>query len=256
MKYLILMLFFISLPTRAESLPEYCPKAMTIVYYGNWYPYMFLQDGHFKGIDYEFLMKIANKINCLIVVNSLPERRAHKELAHGNSLVMSGATITEERQKYAYFSKPYRAEIMSLFYLNKDQHNERSIDEIFQQSKMIAINAAAYYGPLVENYRQSTIAKKFNHVPSLERRIAMIERKRAEAMVEDHIAGCYYLHKSRAITMEDISWHQVNHTDVAFMFSKVAVTKAFIAIFNQTMQQLIEQGVYDEIVAKYTPKGC
>ncbi len=252
----LLLLLLLTLPSKATPLPSYCPKPMTIVFYGDWYPYMFYQNEQYKGIDYEFFAAILNKIGCQIVVNRLPEKRAYQGLARGDSLIMSGATITKARQKYAYFSDTYRPETMSIFYLKDEINDDSTVDAIIKQSTMIAINGAAYYGPYIERQRHGNYRQKFQHVPSLNRRVEMLSRSRAQALVEDHIAGCYHLFTHGDGLIDKIKWQQVNQVNVAFMFSKGVVPYEFIEIFNQTMQQLIAQGVYDNLTAKYIPKGC
>lgn len=256
MKYLAPLLLLFTWFCRADPLPQYCPKPMTMVFYGDWYPYMFEQGDGYKGIDYEFMARIFDELGCHVDVISLPERRAHQDLARGDSLVMSGATITHERQRHAYFSKPYRGETMSLFYLSKSDSEKASASEVIKGSSMIAINGAAYYGPFIEDFRHNDLVNKFQHVPSLQKRVEMLERLRADAMVEDHIAGCYYIFSQRPSLSNRVKWIRVNQVEVAFMFSKGVVSPEFITIFNRTMQQLIKQGIYDEIAAQYTPKGC
>lgn len=256
MKSLFLLLFLFIPSSGAMPLPEYCPKKMTVVFYGDWFPYMFYENKRYQGIDFDFMSLVLDRLGCEFDINALPEKRAHKGLASGDSLIMSGATITEERKQYAYFSKPYRGETLSLFYLDDKGRNINTADQVINQSEIIAINGAAYYGPYIHKKRNSSQSKKFIHVPSIEKRIEMITRQRAQAMVEDHIAGCFYLHKSSSSVAKKTRWIQVSQENVAFMFSKGVVPYEFVAIFNQTMQQLIAQGAYSQIAAKYTPQGC
>lgn len=256
MRCLVLLLLLLGFQSHGNTLPDYCPKPMTIVFYGDWYPYMFKEGDGYKGIDYEFMRLINAELGCDIVVNALPEKRAHQGLARGDSIIMSGATITEKREKYAYFSDTYRGETMSLFYLPHRVSGQHNADNIIAGSKMIAINGAAYYGPFIEGYRNNDSDKKFQHVPSLEKRVEMLTRHRADAMVEDHIAGCNALFNDTNKLTVKLKWVQVNQVNVAFMFSKGVVPYEFIEIFNHTMQQLIAQGALDKLIAKYTPQGC
>ncbi len=259
--YLLFILFCmsVSFTPKAQPLPEYCPEPLKLVYYGNWYPYMYAQGDNHQGTDWTFLLKILKVLNCQINVVKIPEKRAHKDLSKRHALVMIAATITKERLKHAYFSKSYRDEVQSIFYLESKDFppNLASLEYVVAQSNMVAINGAAWYGKRVEALRASARDKhKFIHVPGMKKRIEMMRRDRAQSMVEDYIAGCNYFHqyaqdiapKLRAITV-----HQVK---VSYMFSKTNVSPAFIKRFDQTMTQLLEQGIYDDILAKFTPVGC
>jgi polar amino acid transport system substrate-binding protein len=219
---------------------------------------MFVENGQYEGIDFEFLQAATNQLHCEIIVDVLPEKRAHRELAGGNSIVMTGATISEERLKYTYFSQPYRAEVISLFYLKQQRFPDKITDLAFliNNRHTIVTNGAAYYGPSIESYRKSEHSGKFLHVPSVESRVKMLTRKRAEGMVEDHIAGCSYFHQNAPLFSKDLRAITVNKVEVAFMFNKVTATPAFIDLFNKTMNDLLKQGILDDLVTQYSAVGC
>ena len=220
---------------------------------------MYAKGDIYKGTDWAFLLMILKVMNCQIDVVHIPEKRAHKDLSKRHALVMIAATITKERLAHAYFSKPYRNEVQSIFYLESKDFppNLASLEYVVAQSNMVAINGAAWYGKRVEALRATGRARhKFIHVPGMKKRIEMMRRDRAQSMVEDYIAGCNYFHqyaqdiapKLRAITV-----HQVK---VSYMFSRTHVSLAFVERFDQVMSQMLEQGVFDDILARFTPVGC
>ena len=242
-----------------QLLPQYCPNQLVIVFYGDWYPYMFFKNDQYQGFDYEFFVAVLNRLGCKVKVDSLPEKRAHSRLVKGGgNLVMSGATITKERKTYAYFSKTYRDEVISLFYLNKKALPDtlNTLKGVVANSQVIATNAAAFYGKDIEALRNSQFAKQFMHVPSLHNRVEMLHKKRAQAMIEDYIAGCNEFHLNAPNIINELQAVTVNKVRVAFMFSKAAVTPEFVRLFDENMRQLIEQGVLAKMIAKYTPVGC
>jgi ABC-type amino acid transport substrate-binding protein len=40
------------------------------------------------------------------------------------------------------------------------------------------------------------------------------------------------------------------------MFSKTRISAQFVELFNQTMKHQLKEGVFAELMAKYTPMGC
>ncbi|NQZ08136.1 MAG: transporter substrate-binding domain-containing protein [Algicola sp.] len=242
-----------------QLLPRYCPNPLVIVFYGDWYPYMFFKDDQFQGVDHEFFVAVLNRLGCQVKVDALPEKRAHSNLAKGGgNLVMSGATVTKERKTYAYFSKTYRDEVISLFYLSKEALPDTltSVKYLVANSQVIATNGAAFYGTDIEELRNSKFGSRFIHMPSLHNRVEMLHKGRAQAIIEDYIAGCNDFHLSAPDIISELQAVTVNKVRVAFMFSKAAVTPEFVNLFDENMQQLIDQGMLAQMMAKYTPMGC
>lgn len=258
MKIVFLLIILLPLTVKAQPLPDYCPAPLELPFYGNWYPYMYKENGIYKGTDWEFLQTITDALGCKVQVVVIPEKRAHKDLSKRHNLVMSAATITESRLKHAYFSKSYRAEVQSIFYLESREFppNLASLEYIVSKSSMIAINGAAYYGKRVEAQRNGKFQQKFIHVPGMKKRIEMIRLDRAQAMVEDYIAGCNYFHQYGQDMVPKLRTVTVNRVNVSYMFSKYRFTPRFVALFDQAMEALLKQGVHDDMVARYTPIGC
>ncbi|MCD8533181.1 MAG: transporter substrate-binding domain-containing protein [Saccharospirillaceae bacterium] len=67
-----------------------------------------------KGIEYQYLMALADAADCRLVFVELPWIRALQELEQGNIDVLYGASHSPERNRFATFSRPYRHEEMVL----------------------------------------------------------------------------------------------------------------------------------------------
>jgi hypothetical protein len=95
--FILFILFSLtaSFAPKAQPLPEYCPEPLKLVYYGDWYPYMYAKNAIYKGTDWTFLLKVLKVLNCQIDVVKIPERRAHKDLSKRNPL---GACPRIERE--------------------------------------------------------------------------------------------------------------------------------------------------------------
>ena len=258
---LLFTLVFTSLPAQGKSLPDYCPVPLAISFHDDWYPYIFGKDTSYAGTDYDFINTIANALGCEVSVAKMPEKRGHRDLAQGLSHVLLAATVTEQRAQYAYFSAPYRQEIMSVFYLKQiipqPPATTVTLADVMDNSHFVVINEAAWYGENIEAYRHNDDdAGKFLHIPGMENRIQMLRKARAQAMIEDHMAGCSYFQRQAPDVIAKLAVLSVHHSDITFMFSKQLVTPRFMKLFNQEMAKQINEGVYDEIVAMYQAEQC
>ena len=242
---------------RAADLPPHCPEPLTVVFYGDWYPFMFAKEGGYRGLDFEFLEQVLNRIGCRVRVETVGEKRGHRNMAQGHRLIMSGATYTEQRARYAYFSESYRQEVISVFYLRSLLNGQpASLEAIVANSDAIAINAAGWYGDAVEVQRKGPHKDKFIHVAGLLRRVQMLQRQRTQALIEDHIAGCNQLKNDAPQLLKHVSSLPVSKTTVAFMFSKQVVNRQFIHLFNRTMAKLMADGSYDALHSRYLGEDC
>lgn len=258
MKLILLLLAFFTLSVRANSLPDYCPQTMSIAYFADWYPYVYSKDSGYTGTDFDFLYAITTALGCRIKIAKVPKKRGHKNLEQGKSHIMLAATVTRARTRYAHFSQSYRKEKMSVFYLKKLINGKKpaTLQEIIGKSQFIAINAAAWYGKTIEAYRLGRYANKFLHVPSIDKRVAMLRKTRAQAMVDDHMAGCSYFHRQASDVIDEIAIMTVHVSDITFMFSKRLVTPEFVDLLNKEMDRQLELGIYDDIVTHHQADRC
>lgn len=80
----------------------------------NWHPYIYAENGAMNGIEYQYLMALADAVDCRLSFVELPWIRALQELEQGNIDVLYGASHSPERHRFAEFSIPYRYEEMVL----------------------------------------------------------------------------------------------------------------------------------------------
>lgn len=80
----------------------------------NWHPYIYAEQGSMKGIEYQYLMALADAVDCRLSFVELPWIRALQELELGRIDVLYGASHSPERHRFAEFSIPYRYEEMVL----------------------------------------------------------------------------------------------------------------------------------------------
>ncbi|MCJ8273606.1 MAG: transporter substrate-binding domain-containing protein [Psychrosphaera sp.] len=251
-----MLLTLITLTARAGPLPEYCPKTLEFLSAGNWYPYTYIENNIHKGINLELMLKVTSIMGCRVRLVNIPSKRAHKSIVTQSTLVLPAATINQARLKYARFSKPYRFEKVSIFYLQSDLlSDDIKLPLLVSKSDLIANNNSAWYGKKIEKLRTSAQSNKFVHVQGMKRQVEMLRRNRVQAIIQDHIVACNYFHQQAQDISPRMRFIVVNKVNVSFMFSKT-IHPAFLPLFDKTLVEQIELGFVEQLLARYTPLGC
>ena len=87
-----------------------CPAKIRLPYNSSWLPYIVVSDEKVTGTDIELIRKVFQDIGSELQLLSMPESRALNDLESGKVDLLFGASYTDERSKFAWFSKPYRYE--------------------------------------------------------------------------------------------------------------------------------------------------
>ncbi len=120
---------------------------------GEWEPYGYHDaQGRFTGIDADMVRAIFSEARCtLVLLRSMPANRNLQLFTNGEIGLMSGASRTAEREKHAFFSKPYRNETVGLFSLADDGAQYagiRSFAQFLERPHTLLAPRAGWYGPL------------------------------------------------------------------------------------------------------------
>lgn len=112
---------------------------------GGWYlwePYQFnrLTTGGYNlvGMDIELVKNIAHLVGVSIETEPVNWQQHQQDLKDGTRDIASGATYTDARAEYVYFSVPYRYEENSLFMMNNSDKelSFKSISEFLAQVRL------------------------------------------------------------------------------------------------------------------------
>lgn len=94
----------------------------------HWHPFIYFEDGEFRGSEFELLTKLAQAADCELLFREVPWVRALKELEQGRLDLLYGASRTKEREAYAAFSEPYRYDGLVLISLEDPGQGGVSLD--------------------------------------------------------------------------------------------------------------------------------
>ncbi len=219
-----------------------CDKPVVISFTGDWQPYFYKQTpSTYTGTDYNFLVKVIDTLSCQLKVLHMTEMRVSKEIQKGTFDISLGASWTSDRQLMYHFSKPYREEVIGFAYLETDPENRQkslSLASLLQSGGTVAINANGYFGDRVQELRR-LYPNQFIHRFALPDRLTLMYSGAVDAVVDDRAALCFakHSHQNKHFRVSSETLHANN---VHFIFSKSAVSDAWVEAFNNAMQPLLE----------------
>ena len=142
-------------------------------------PYEFMKDGEIVGFDIDFITELAKHLDKKVELKNM---EFHSLLAALSSkhvdLVISGLSITDERQKQVDFSVPYTSAIVAVLY--------RKEDGFQQYEDMEKKKVGAQLGSIFSLIAHNLAAKCQCEVSSLASNLMLIEElksKRLDAII-------------------------------------------------------------------------
>jgi polar amino acid transport system substrate-binding protein len=234
---------------------EKAPSCAFKIGYDVWEPYQYLDiDNQVKGLDVELISPVIKKIGCKVEfiqgtwVNLLEQFRS------GQVDILLGASKTDAREEFAFFSVPYRMEKFEL-YIRKDDAKRaeyKNINEFIEQGSKIGVVGDYFYGQSISDLLDDEkTAENFVFGIMGELNIARLLDMDIDGFLEDSFVGASMIR--RKALGEYIVTHgfTVNTGDIYVMFSRASVNGQRVAEFNAAMTDFKSQATYNQIMKKY-----
>lgn len=257
---LLLILFsFFSLFSLAEGKES---KSNTLR--GGWYlwdPYQYLEKGQgytqLNGLDINLEKAIAKQAGYEINFEQVAWKQHLNDLAVGMRDIAAGATKTSDREKYVYFSIPYREESNSLFTLKSSSKKLHfsSVEEFLMQVKKTnfklgVVDGYVYVDPKINAF----IADPANHaqlvpVDNTYENLEHLMSAKIDGFLADRIDGATALWRSS--NREKVVEKVIGIVPIHLMFSKKTVSREIVETFNKSIEAVKDSGEYDSIIRSY-----
>lgn len=240
----------------AVDLDNYCKRPLILSSTTDWFPFIYKnENGESKGSDIEFLRYLLAKMGCELKVVHFPERRVLFELTYGEFDVGLGASFNEERAQDFLYTDNYRFEVNKFAFQSRDKalRESKSLQDIIQHNKIIAINLAGWYGSELENAKRDH--NVFIYTDTADKRLKMLHHNRVNVVIDDEIVLCSELDRSN---FNDIEIHPLVlfKTPIHFIFNKKTTSQAFIDKFNQELKRAKEDGSLSQYLTENLPSNC
>lgn len=186
----------------------------------------------------------------------MPWARALHELEQGRLDILPGALWTEQRDAFAYFSRPVNRSPNVLFVTKSAMKRYRigRLDDLANSDFRLGAQIKVSYGAQFEALLKSPeFAARL--VPVSERMGAwkMMEVGRIDGLIADEITGLAEI-RQLSLVDEIVRSNVVVSGDASMVaFSKQSISAGFVARFNRALEAMMADGAYKTIKERYVP---
>jgi len=236
---------------RMSAVPPQCSLTMG---FDAWEPYQYMTVGNtVTGLDVELVRAVASEMQCELSIVQGSWVELLGLLKEGKIDFVLGASVTEDRQAFAYFSEPYRQEQFSLYVrANNVDLPVASIQDFINAGHKLGIVNEYYYGDeIAELYASVESRPQFVGAIISEMNMARLLDEEIDGFLEDSFVAASILRRKGLDDL--IKPHQVTlgNNDVYVMFSKASVEEQLVAEFNRGLAAIKQNGLYKQIVERY-----
>lgn len=249
-------------PVENNACGELPDKDTLIGGWYSWQPYQFNQatstGTKLVGMDIWLIKYLASKVKLDIMYQEVAWSQHQLDLEKGDRDIASGATYSEDRAKYAYFSIPYRFEEDSLF-TSRDgakKLNFANIKEFLAQIRLQnyrlgVVNGFMYASNEINDFikddtNRDIIVKYPEDLYSLK---ALINGD-IDGFIADRVVGAsIVLNNALDKKVEEIPLNI--KTPIHLMFSKKTVPIEIVEKFNSAITKFVDSDEYKRIVSTY-----
>lgn len=236
---------------RMSAVPPQCSLTMG---FDAWEPYQYVTVGNtVTGLDVELVKAVAAEMQCELDIVQGSWVELLGLLRDGKIDFVLGASITEDRQAFAYFSEPYRQEQFSLFVRadNVDMPVSTILEFINAGHKLGIVNEYYYGDEIAELYASAEFQPQFVGAIISEMNMARLLDEEIDGLLEDSFVAASILRRKGLDQL--IKPHQITlgNNDVYVMFSKASVEEDVVAEFNRGLATIRQNGLYQQIMQRY-----
>lgn len=215
-------------------------------------PYQFKEGNIVKGSDVEIFDLIMNELKCPSTKEEIPWNRHLKELEMGRVEVAGGSSVSDERKKFAYFSKSYAEEALFLLILQSDssKYKFKNVEEVAKSGIILGGKAGSFLGDDFEQLiKDGVIVKGKNFLEGQD------DNQVDELLLTGRIKGILLAEIPLKVNPKiKVYPVKLNEHTTHFMFSKKSVPEDFIKEFDVKLTELKNKGLIKKILKQYNDK--
>ena len=229
-----------------------CPSFDVKLGWEEYKPYQFEEAGQVVGSDIDVFVAIMRHLSCPYKLEKSPWERTLMNVQNGEFAFAAGATITEERKKFAWFSEPYDVEKIFPYVLKKKsgQFKEKSIKAMIDKGYKFVVTSGATFGDEFDALVKSgklTKEKNLFEVPSETQAAEMLTMGRVDIFIASGEGLNFNADVANLKT-------PLFTNETRFMMSKKKLDPGFVGDVNKAIKALGDKGTFADIKKKYFKK--
>ena len=231
------------------------PKCSLTMGWDPWEPYQYLTpDDEVRGLEIDLVSAMAKTAGCDLKFVQKNWMTLLNDIRRGGIDFLGGASKTETRETFAYFSDYYRQESFVLYVRagEAEKFQGQDLATMMDGDFKLGVTDNYIYGEMVTDLQdKESLNEKFVAVPTTEANYFNLIEGRIDGFLDDPFVAAYTM-KRKGI-QDQIEAHplRIHSGDVALMFSKKSVTPEIVESFNKALQTIKDNGEYKRILDKY-----
>ncbi|MFT5636002.1 MAG: polar amino acid transport system substrate-binding protein [Cognaticolwellia sp.] len=220
-----------------------------------WFPYQYRNSQQeLVGLDFEIFNTIFAKVGYTAEYTELPWKRHLHYIKTGEMDVAMGASLSEERQRYAMFSEAYRQETVNLFVRNGQANNIKLgvLSDLTNSNYMIGIESGYYYG---DEYQKLMKTAEFQEhileVVDIEENVTLLLAGHIDGFLVDPATIRAFSDKYKMAGEFEKHALSIYQADIHIIFSKKSVKPGVVTVINKAIGDLKKSGKLDKIINKW-----
>jgi len=221
-----------------------------------WYPYQFHNENNeLTGVDIEAFKLISDKAGLSVSYVELPWQRHLMYINSGIVDIAFGASYTKEREQGAYFSIPYRKELVN-FFVRKGTSQSiklKQLSDLIDSDYLVGVENGYYYGK--EYQKLKTIPgfiSKINSVLDIEQNVNLLMKGHIDGFLADPMSMQAFVKKYKFQNEFEIHPLPIYQGDIFIMLSKKNCNVDDLTRINQAITQLKQNGQLESIIKRWT----
>lgn len=221
-----------------------CPAQIRLPYNSNWFPYIVVQDEKVTGTDIELIRSVMRDIGSELQLIPRPESRALTELASGKVDLLFGASYTEERATYAWFSQPYRHEVNVVIVHPQvlqrfpELTTKAAFFDLARRKLIGTFNPKGFYGAEFEQLKRlEPVQQRSVPIFAAEQRLALVLSQRADYTLSDQRSAVTKFNDQPVYQQLVVLPFELARAEIHLMMSKKTIDPACVERINQSLRQ-------------------
>lgn len=231
-----------------------CPKEQVRIGWEPWAPYSVQENGEYTGIDLDIAKAVLADMGCQVEFVQRPWKRLLLEIEQGKVDMTASASRTDEREKFGYFSLPYRTESVVMFVAagqSSNYSNISSLKDIAATEFKLGVARGYYYGEeyaALENTAE--FADNLQSAGDDATNYKKLAANRLDGILADPFSAAAGL---KELGLSDkVEKHSTIYSDnIYFLMSRQSISQAFVESFNQSLQSMKSDGRLQSIIDQY-----
>jgi len=253
-KCLILALYLVSIQSWSLNLA---------VGWELWYPYQYYnKQQQLAGLDFDIFNAIVKEAGLDVTYTEIPWKRHLHYIKTGKMDIAMGASYTKEREEYAYFTMPYRQEVVKIFVKKGTAKSIKlsSLSELVNSPYMLGVESGYYYGDEYHKLiQQVSFQEHISEVIDIEENITLLMEGHLDGILVDPVTMKAFTEKYKMQDEFELHPLEIYQADIHIMISKASCSFAMANNIDQAIKRLKEKDQIEKIIARWslarTPKA-